>query len=173
MFAAIRSVSSLRAAEFKVHEKCQKDYTRVCETTETDTGAEMRESTNSVEEMKVDDTQCNQGDRAKLVLFIQENVLGGSPCISTKTFYRFDGNDKRNRHYVKKIIEKEFGDNIIFVTISVNGPQVTLKAVPHKSGELFHSSNEYVYRKRKKDGHRLASNSRVNDILQVCILLSY
>ena len=114
---------------------------------------------------------------------MQNNVLGGSICISTKTLtdiYCFYGNDKRNRHYVKKIIEKEFGDEIIFVTISVNEPEVTLKAVAHTSGVLFHSNNKEsilkqaarildedidTYLKRKKDGHCLASNSQVNDII--------
>ena len=84
MLAVIRSVSSLLASEFKVH-KCQKDYTRVCppktkrskiedecsESTKTEKGeadldnTETRESTNTVEEMEVDDTLCNQGDCAK------------------------------------------------------------------------------------------------------------
>ena len=86
MLAAIRSVYSLRAAEFRVHEKCQKDYTRVCPTktkrskvdvmcSEMETGEVEKDSTDTIEEMEVD-TQYNQGDREKLVLSVQENILG-------------------------------------------------------------------------------------------------
>ena len=43
---------------------------------EMETGEVEKDSTDTIEEMEVDDTQYNQGDREKLVLSVQENILG-------------------------------------------------------------------------------------------------
>ena len=44
-------------------------------------------------------------------------------------------------HYVKRIIESEFHDNVIFLTISPIEPLVVIAKISHTSGELFHTSN--------------------------------
>ena len=61
MLAAIQGVTSLRAAEFQIHSKCQKDYTRICPTkakrakSDSDCTGENKNDSEIVEELGEDD----------------------------------------------------------------------------------------------------------------------
>ena len=53
--------------------------------------------------------------------------------------YGYDGNDRRTRFKVKKIVEDDFRDQVIFIA-SVNEPQVVARISAQSSGEVFHSN---------------------------------
>ena len=62
--------------------------------------------------------------------------------------YGFDGADRKDRYYVKKLMKTDFGEKIIFLTTSLNDPQVALRFVAYSTGELFHQSNKENILKR-------------------------
>ena len=90
-------------------------------------------ATSAEVQMEIDDAiielgdwenQYEKGNKDQPFCFVQENIIVGNQCISMKMLseiYGFDGTDKR--HYVKKVIELEFGERLILITI-LNEPQV-------------------------------------------------
>ena len=80
-----------------------------------------------------------ESKKAKLHRYILENIIRDNNCVSMKTLtavYGFDGNKKRKRHYVKKIIEDDFSGQVTFISI-VNEPQVVSRCDAQSSGEIF------------------------------------
>ena len=106
----------LNAQEFKMHEKCYKDYTRVCSNP-------VSKETNT--ESTPDD--CNNFEILRS--FVQEHIIDGDQSLSIKLLtelYGFDKEDSRLRNKVKKKLEKEFGDRICFVSTSYHEAEVVI-----------------------------------------------
>ena len=70
-----------------------------------------------------------KGGKERLHLYILEKIIRDNNCVSMKILtdvYGYDGNDKRMRFKVKKMIEDDFRDQVIFIA-SVNEPQVVAR----------------------------------------------
>ena len=92
------------AKEFKIHDKCHKDYTRVC-----------------VKKASTDQTSKDLHNFQNLKNFVQEYIIDGDQSVSTKLLtelYAFDKEDSRPRDKVRQKLEQEFNDRICFVSIS-------------------------------------------------------
>ena len=106
-----------------------------------------------IDEVHREENQYEKGNRDQLFHCIQEKIIDGNWCISMKMLtesYGFDGTDRRKRHYVKKVIELEFGERLIFITI-LNEPQVVVRAGAQSTGEIVHQSNKHKVLKMAAD----------------------
>lgn len=109
----------LIAKEFKMHPDCYRDYTVVCskQTAKFDASAEE----NGEEEVS------RKTDFEPVKDFIVRQVLEGRQSVSIKVLtelYGFDNEDSRLRSKVKQKIEREFGDKIIFLSVSYHEAQI-------------------------------------------------
>ena len=97
----------LIAKEFKIHDKCDKDYTRVC-------------SKPILKKSSTDQTSKDLDNFRNLENFVQEHIHGDQ-SVSIKLLtelYGFDKEDSRLRNKVKQKLEQEFNDRICFVSTS-------------------------------------------------------
>eukprot|EP00112_Aurelia_sp_Birch-Aquarium-sp1_P020544 Seg5318.1 transcript_id=Seg5318.1/GoldUCD/mRNA.D3Y31 product="hypothetical protein" protein_id=Seg5318.1/GoldUCD/D3Y31 len=128
------SGEDLIAKEFRFHEKCYKDYTRIgSKSTQTEV---CEESSSSV----------NVGDFDALREFVQEHVIDGDQSVSMMLLTEIYGLNKevtRVRSKVKKRLEHEFGDQILFVSIAYHEAQVVIsrKAISETSVSSFVKEN--------------------------------
>ena len=87
---------------------------------------------------------CGNGDKDALHRYILEHVIRDNESVSMKTLtdvYGLDGNNRRKRYYVKKVIEDDFLDQVIFIaSLSKHQPQVVVRVDAQNNGELIHSS---------------------------------
>ena len=109
----------LIAREFKMHEKCYKDFTRICskETEMGDRKSCQDESNDSKERL------------TRLFQFVKDHVIEGEQAISIKLLteiYGLDEEDCRLRGKVKQMLLKEFKEELLFVTVSINEAQVVI-----------------------------------------------
>ena len=106
-----------------------------------------QQSRMSTEQSNVSNVEsfCRTGDSVKPFAYIDENILSAGRSISTQhltEIYGLNGEDRRNRYYMKGIIQKEYGDKVIFLTASAKEPQVALRAISHAPDEIFHRNNK-------------------------------
>ena len=113
----------LIAREFKMHEKCYRDYTRIC-TKQNATPNKNSASTSGIDE---------SGDCKKrfenLCQFVRDRIVDGGQSVSIKLLtevYGLDKEDCRLRGKVKQMLLREFNDELLFVTVSNNETQVVL-----------------------------------------------
>ena len=147
---------SLRCAEFKVHEKCYRAYTLICskargskdepssESTADASDVDNRETTHEASEGFND--SFRNGDSAKLFKFTLENIILIGKAVSMKVLtdvYGFDGSQRKDRYYVKKLIEGEFKDDILILNDPYEkNPQIVVRSKAYEDGELFHESSK-------------------------------
>ncbi len=130
------SGEDLIAKEFRYHEKCYKDYTRICS-----------KSTQKVINEDDVSTSVNFGDFDALKEFVQEHVINGDQSVSMKLLtdvYGLNKDDTRVRSKVKKKLENEFGDQILFVSVAYHEAQVVIsrKAISETSLSSFVRENK-------------------------------
>ena len=106
----------LIAKEFKIHDKCYKDYTRVC-------------SKPILKKASTDQTSKDLDNFQNLKNFVQEHIIDGDQSVSVKLLtelYGFDKEDSRLRNKVKQKLEQEFNDRICFVSTSYHEAEVVI-----------------------------------------------
>ena len=106
----------LIAKEFKIHDKCYKDYTRVCSKPIL-----KKESTNQ--------TSKDLDNFQNLKNFVQEHIIDGDQSVSIKLSIELNGFDKEDwtlRNKVKQKLEQEFNDRICFVSTSYHEAEVVI-----------------------------------------------
>jgi hypothetical protein len=113
----------LIAKEFKMHEKCYRDYTSIC-TKENATPNKNSASTSSNDE----NDDCKKRFES-LCQFVRDRIVDGGQSVSIKLLtevYGLDKEDCRLRGKVKQMLLREFNDELLFVTVSNNEAQVVL-----------------------------------------------
>ena len=86
-----------------------------------------------------------KGKSDQLFEYIQKHIVDDNHCVSMKTLtdiFGLNGSDRRNRHYVKQIIELKFPQKLIFLTIQ-NEPQVVTRGDAKDTGDIVHQSNKF------------------------------
>ena len=127
MLAAISGVD-LIAKEFKMHQKCYKEYTLICS---------KRSATASAAAVCRDTVECEGSasqqrtttDFEAVCSFVTSHVIGGCQTVSLTVLtdmYGFDSNDARLHAKVKQRLRNTFGDKLIFLTISYHEPQLVI-----------------------------------------------
>ena len=114
----------LIAKEFKMHEKCYKDYTRICSRQPVaSTSKESNENEDSY------GTGENGSKIDHLCEFVRTHILEGEQSVSIKLLtevYGLDKEDCRLRGKVKEKLLQQFGDELLFITVSSNEAQVVM-----------------------------------------------
>ena len=83
-----------------------------------------------------------EGNKDALHRYIIENIIRDDGCVSMKILtdvYGFEGNDRKKRHYVKKIIKNDFPNQITFIT-NLNEPQSVARIDSQNRGNVIHSA---------------------------------
>eukprot|EP00794_Sanderia_malayensis_P004459 gene4459-5052_t len=117
--------------DFKMHEKCYRDYTRVCTKEKTQTSTATSNDNDEDSSVRL---QC-------LFEFVQHHVIEGEQSVSIKLLTEVYGLDKeycRLRGKVKQKLVQEFKDKLLFVAVMNNEAQIVLsKDVPTKKKSSF------------------------------------
>ena len=147
---------SLRCAEFKVHEKCYKSYTLICSKQRgrnqqsssectTDASDDREGAADGCDEDDLLDPY-KKGDPEKLFTYIREHIILIGQAVSMKALtsvYGFDGLQRKDRYYVKKLIEGEFKDDILILNDPCGkNPQIVVRSKAYEDGELLHESSK-------------------------------
>ena len=113
MLATIQAVTSLRAAEFRIHSKCQKDYTRICPTK----AKRAKSDSEIVEELGDDFNIFIQKDRKKTITTVFEfsRMSMTFICSALLMSYRYVG-------WISSTLKKDgcSTTNIIFLPVIRN-----------------------------------------------------
>lgn len=136
----------LIAREFKMHERCYRDYTRICtkETAQTSTAASNND----------DDDSDSRFQR--LCEFVEHHVIDGEQSVSIKLLtevYGLDQEDCRLRGKVKQKLMQEFEDKLLFVTVLNNEAQVVLSKnvlTNTKKSSFFESNRDFAMKEAAK-----------------------
>ena len=148
MLTAIMPESlSLRCAEFKVHNKCRKNYTRNCpSSTKRAEDCDLPSASSQCRDEEDEIIPYSVGDSEKLFHYIREHVILVGQAVSMKVLtdiYGFDGSNRKQRYYVKQLIIREFnGDVLILNDPYEKKPQILVRAKAYEDGELLHESNK-------------------------------
>lgn len=130
----------LIAREFKMHEKCYRDYTRIC--TKQNTNVESNcTSTN-------DENDDSKKRFEYLCQFVQNRIIDGEQSLSIKLLtevYGLDEEDCRMRGKVKQMLMKHFEGELLFVTVATNEAQVVL------SKNVLTNTKKVSFLKQNKD----------------------
>eukprot|EP00794_Sanderia_malayensis_P013131 gene13131-14482_t len=109
----------LIATEFKMHEKCHRDYTRVCTNEKTQTSTATSNDNDEDSSVRLQ----------RLFEFVQHHVIEGEQSVSIKLLtevYGLDKEDCRLRGKVKQKLVQEFKDKLLFVAVMNNEAQIVL-----------------------------------------------
>ena len=134
LLGAIKDVD-LIAGEFKKHKSCYKSYTRTCS-------------------MKIQpsETVYEKGNFEAVCSVIDVEVLNNSKSLSIDTLlslYRKNIDDvKQYRYYLKKRIESQYGDEIMFLSPGYRKPDVVISKLCVEASSLSqcfeHAENNMV-----------------------------
>ena len=113
----------LIAREFKMHEKCYRDYTRIC------TKQIATPNINCASTSDIDKSGDCKKRFENLRQFVRDRIVDRGQSVSIKLLtevYGLDEEDCRLRGKVKQMLLREFNDELLFVTVSNNEAQVVL-----------------------------------------------
>ena len=132
----------LIAKEFKTHPDCYRDYTVVCSKQTAKVDASIEENN--------EDEMSRTTDFEAVKDFIERHVIKGRQSVSIKVLtelYGFDTEDSRLRSKVKQKIEKEFGDKIMFLSVSYHEAQIVISRASLDDtniGKFVKGSKEFI-----------------------------
>ena len=131
----------LIAREFKMHEKCYRDYTRICSKQNTNSASNFTSS--------YDENDDSKNRLEYLLQFVRNRIIDGEQSLSIKLLltevYGLDEKDCRMRGKVKQMLVKHFGDELMFVTVSTNEAQVVI------SKNVLTNTKKASFTKHNKD----------------------
>ena len=106
-----------------MHEKCYRDYTRIC------TKQNATPNKNSASRSGIDESGDCKKRFENLSQFVRDRIVDGGQSVSIKLLTEVYGLDKEDcglRGKVKQMLLREFNDELLFVTVSNNEVQVVL-----------------------------------------------
>ncbi len=122
--------TDLIAKEFRKHEKCYRDYTRV-----------VRESAYETEK----DEDELKGNFDAVISIVDNDVLLGQQCISVETLmieYEGDIGTKQSRYRLKERLRKHYAEKLVFLQPEYHAAQVVIsKECLH--GQIFSRNSTF------------------------------
>ena len=125
MLLAIKD-QELIAREFKMHPQCYKEYTRACSKHSASTDIPEVVNDNGNEATTAQQTVT---DFESVCAFVEQHVINGSRSVSLKVLtdmYGFNREDSRLRAKVKKRLEREFAEKIVFVRVAYHESEIVV-----------------------------------------------
>ena len=142
----------LIAKEFKVHHVCYKKFT-------LGYSPASRAENLMEEDNELKECMYRKANFEEVVEYIRDSVLHLKKAASMKTLQEISGiesSDRRYRQTLKKRIEKEFGNQITFLSSNINLPEIIVSSEYFTSTTVHHDDNSTL---------KLAAKILQNDII--------
>lgn len=110
-----------------MHPQCYKEYTKAC--SKHSTSPDLPEVINDNED-EASTSQQTVTDFESVCTFVEQHIINGGQSVSLKVLtnmYGFDKEDSRLRANVKKRLEREFAEKIVFVRVAYHESEIFCK----------------------------------------------